>query len=470
MKQKRRIYIAIGCAIALIALVVAAFMLVKKPDDTDVTYPTVSDAAQAYALAIEAHNAQSSVSATISYIKEITIDGQVFRENAQQQLIYQNIGNDMFRASVEETLTTGTHTVKIAETYLDGQCFFTVADVPFQCQLTQEEYLSRYTPLIMIDASLYSYISGIQKNDDTVITFQNPIAPEAWAISEVNTLQQAEGTVYLNAEGQLTKSIYTLSYHTGHANVKYSVSVQLQSTPSDPIQKPKDNKNYTTLSYIDGPRMLEIASGHLMDCGDIQSNYLEQIQCQLFGDLRSTDISIKTDHTDGWFAQVDTIVSMENTGKSGVSSTKKQTEIFQDDRYRVLIDGVEASSAQEVSRNAMLSYCRDILVSTVILPDHITHASVTQTEDSIQIQFDASDAFAELLKSEALNALYQNDTILQDKTYQTEHVSCYLYLDANTLLPVASGYQLKGNYQVDGISYPLIHSTEQTYQLYTPQS
>ena len=470
MKQKRRICIAIGCTIVLIALIVAAFMFKKAPSSVDVTYPTVADALQAYDLAIQTHQAQNSVCATISYIKEITIDGQVFRENAQQQLIYQNIGSNNFCASVTETLTSGTHTVEIVEIYVDGQCFYTVADIPFQCQLTSAEYLDRYTPLVMLDTSIYASITGIQKNKETVLTFQNPTAPEAWAIPETANLLQAEGTAYLNSEGLLTKSIYTINYHTGYANVKYSVSVQLQPAASQTIQKPKNTKNYTTLSYIDGPRMLEIASGHLMDCGDIQSNYSEQIHCQLFGDLRSTDITIKTDHTDGWYAQVDTTVSTENTGKSGVSSTKKQTEIFQKDRYRVLIDGVESSNAQEVSKSAMLSYCRDILVSTVILPDHITHASVEQRENTIQIQFNANDAFAELLKSEALNALYQNDTILQDKVYQTENVSCYLSLDANTLLPVASGYQLKGNYQVDGISYALIHSTEQTYQLYTPQS
>ena len=469
MKQKRKLHIAIGCAIMAIVLVISAFMLMKAPSAADVTYPTVTDTAEAYALAVQAYKTQDSVCATISYVKEITIDGQVFRENGQQQLEYQNISSDAFCAAVTETLTTGTHTVEITETYLDGQCFFTVAGVPFRSQLTQEEYLARFTPLVMIDPSLYSSVTGIQRNEETVLTFQNPTAPEAWAIPESCTLQQAEGTVYLTGDGQLSKSIYTISYNTSQANVKYSVSVQLQSGSSQPITKP-DAKNHTSVAYIDGPRMLEIASGHLMDCGNIQASYSEQIHCQVFGDLRITDITLKTDHTDGWFAQVDTVVSMENTGKSGASSKKQQTEIFQDGTYRALIDGTESSEAQEVSKDAMLSYCRDILVGSIILPDHIANASVTQTPETIQIEFDANDAFADLLKNDALNALYQTNDILQDKAYQTESVICYLHLDAETLLPVASGYKLTGNYQVDGISYPLIHSTDQSYLLYHPQS
>lgn len=470
MKQKRKLYIAIGCAIMAIVLVISAFMLMKAPGAADVTYPTVTDTVEAYDLAVQAHKAQDSMCAIISYVKETTIDGQVFRENGQQHLEYQNIGSDAFCAAITETLTTGTHTVEITETYLDEQCFFTVAGVPFQSQLTQEEYLARFTPLVMIDPSLYSSVTGIQRNGETILSFQNPKAAEAWAIPEACVLQQAEGSVYLTSDGQLAKSIYTISYNASQAHVKYSVSVQLQSGSSQTIAKPANAKNYTSISYMDAPRMLEIASGHLMDCGNIQASYSEQIHCQVFGDLRITDITLKTDHTDGWFAQVDTVVSMENTGKSGASSKKQQTEIFQDGTYRALIDGTESSEIQDVSKEAMLSYCRDILVGSIILPDHIANASVNQTPEMIQIEFDANDAFADLLKADALNALYQTNDILQDKAYQTESVVCYLHLDAETLLPVASGYKLTGNYQVDGISYPLIHSTDQSYLLYHIQS
>lgn len=470
MERKRKIYIAIGCCVALIALVVAVFDIVQNLDKTDASYPPLSDAAALYEHAIAARNAQESISATVSYVKETTIGGEVFRENAQQQLVYRNIGSDEFCGVVTEVLTAGTHTVEITELYTDGQCYSTVAGVPFRCQITPEDYRTRYTPIVPIDPTLYTSVTGIESNEEKIITFQNATAPEGWAIPEECTLQYAEGTAYLDAENQLTKSVYTITYTTGHAFVKLSVSVLLQSASSQSIQAPADADTFTPLQYLDGPRMLEIASGHLMDCGNISATYLEQIHCLLFGDLRTTEISMETNHTNGWFAQVDTTITVENTGKTGTLSTKRQTEIYQNDTYSVRIDDVDSTENQEVTKDAMRSYCQDILVNTIILPEYITGASVTETPSTLQIQFHTNNDFAELLKSEALNSLYQNPAILQDKEYQTQSILCYLYIDKATMLPVASGFQLTGSYQVDNLQYPLTYSAEQTYQLYQAES
>ncbi len=470
MERKRKIYIAIGCCIALVALVIAVFGIVENLDTTDESYLSLSDAAALYDHAVATATAQESINATVSYVKETTIEGEVFRENAQQQLVYQNLGSNQFRGLVTESLTAGTHTVEITELYVDGQCYLTIADVPFRCQLNPEDYRARYTPIVPIDPTIYSTVTGIERNSEKIITFQDATAPESWVIPEGYTLQNAEGTAYLDAENQLKKSVYTVTYTTGHAFVKLSVSVELQPASSQSIQVPTDTKAYTPLTYLDGPRMLEIASGHLMDCGNIRANYLEKIHCQLFGDLRTTKISLDTNHINGWFAQVNTTVTMENTGKTGAISTKQQTEIFENNSYYVRVDHTDSAENQEVSKDAMRSYCQDILVNTVILPEHISEASVTETPSTLEIQFHTTADFAELLKSEALTALYQNPTILQDKEYQTQSVLCYLHVDKATLLPLASGFQLTGNYEVDNLQYPLTYSTEQTYQLFKTES
>lgn len=470
MDRKRKIHIAIGCIIALVALVVAVFIAIQNTDTTNASYPQLSDASSLYDYALTTLDAQQNMSATVSYVKETTIGGEVFRESAQQQVVYQNIGDSDFCGNVTETLTVGTHTVQITELYANGQCYFTVADIPFQCQLTQEDYLARYTPIAPISPTLYASVTGTERNGEKVITFKEPAEPESWAIPANCTLQYAEGKVYLGAENQLTKSIYTIAYNTDTAFVKFSVSVELQQGTSQTIHVPTDVQNYTPLEYMDGPRMLEIASGHLMDCGNISASYAEQIHCQLFGDLRTTQISLQTNHTNGWYAQVDTTVTMENTGKTGTLSTKQQTEIFQNGTYSLRVDHVDSEANQEVSQDAMRSYCRDILVSTVILPEHIAQASVTDTSSTLQIQFDINDDFAQMLKSEALTALYQDPAILQDKEYQTQDILCYLHIDKATLLPVSSGFQLSGNYHVDNLQYPLTYSTEQSYQLYTQES
>lgn len=470
MDRKRKIYIAIGCIIALVALVVAVSIIVQNTETTDASYPQLSDASSIYDNALTALDAQKNINATVSYIKETMIGGQVFRENAQQQVVYQNIGDDNFCSNVTETLTVGTHTVQITELYANGQCYFTVAGVPFQCQLTQEDYLARYTPITPINPTIYASVSGTERNGERVIAFKEPTEPEGWAIPANCTLQQAEGTVYLTAENQLKKSVYTITYTTDTVYVRFSVSVELEPETSQTIQVPADPQAYTPITYMDGPRMLEIASGHLMDCGNISSTYSEQIHCQLFGDLRTTKISLQTNHTNGWFAQVDTTVTMENTGKTGSLSTKQQTEIFQNGTYSIHVDHDDSENNQEVSKDTMRSYCQDILVSTVILPEHIAQASVTEAASTVQIQFYINDDFAQLLKSEALTTLYQDPAILQDKEYQAQDILCYLHIDKTTLLPVASGFQLSGSYHVDNLQYPLTYSIEQTYQLYPQES
>ena len=466
MKRKSKLYIAIGCSIALVALIVAVLGIVRNTDTTDPTYPPLLDAADIYDQAVAEVNAQKSICATVSYIKETTIGAEVFRENSQQQLLYENTGAEEFRSYVTESLTAGTHTVEITELYDDGQCYFTVEGIPFRCQLTPEDYLARYTPITPINPEIYGSIDGIERNGEKVISFRHAAAPEDWAIPESCTLQYAEGTAYLSKEGQLKKSVYIISYTTGNAFVKYSVSVELQLDSTQTIPAPSDIQTYTPVEYIDGPRTLEIASGHLMDCGNIDAAYLEKIHCQLFGDLRTTEISMQTNHTNGWFAQVDTTVTVENTGKTGSISTKHQTEQFQNNTYSVHVDDVDSTENQEVSKNDMRSYCQDILVSTVVLPEYISNVSVTQTQTTLQLQFHTNDDFAQLLKSEALTYLYQNPAILQDKEYHAQTALCYLHIDKSTLLPVASGFQLTGNYTVDDLDYPLTYSADQNYQLY----
>lgn len=461
MKNKHRlIYLGSGLVAVLLLIIIVSCSMGATPE-------SLADADVLYENAVAAVTNASNLSLNITQQKEITVGNETFNETSTQTVTYEGLDSEHLQVAMEETLQAGSHTVTITELYADGVGFFTVEEGRFTFSANRDEYLARYTPAVLLDTSLYSSITGTRAKGIACITFAQPSGFEPWLDIENAELISAVGTAYIDKAGQLTESRYELTYTQGNAYIRQSITVEPVDALHSPIQIPEDTSAYTPISDPNILRLLEIACGHLLEATSVTSTYTDTILCHAFGDQRSQSIVINAVSADQLDAQVDTSVSLSNSGKLGSASTVSKTERFSNGIYTVVVNDGEETAKSDIDAAAMHSYCQDILVGTMALPQYITGASVTETEDTYQIRFTASEDFGQLLQKEACLTLYQDADILskQAQSYRTDSVLCYLTLHKSTYLPVASGFHYVGIYTIDALPYPLEFRADQQYRL-----
>ena len=465
MKKQLRMAAVIGGAILLLTVVVVSILSNSPPSDGNSTYPTVADADLLYNNAADIVKTAQNISLEISQTKEIIADSENFKEQSLQSVRYEALGTDRMRGAVEETISIGSHDIKISEIYADSTGYFTVAGSSFRGSISPEAYQKRYAPAVPLSAELYGSITGVDAGDTTIITFTQSTDIEPWIAEAGAQSICADGTAYINKSGQLTKSVYSVQYALEGTNIRYTVTVEIDYADPAPIQIPENAASYTQIAYLDGPRMLEKACGYLLEATSITANYSDRISCEAFGDERTQTITLNMTDTADWSAQMDTELTLMNSSKAGVVSTLLQTEYFIDNTYTITVNGGEPTPNTDIDAAAMREYCQDLLVGTIMLPKYITDANITETEHAYHIAFSASEEFAQILRAEACTTLYQSSDILtqQSQSYTTDTISCYLTLDKTTGLPTASGFQYLGTYTLDALPYRLQYQADQHY-------
>lgn len=467
--MKKRFFI-VGIAAAasiLLALIGALILGSNSNNERPSALSPVSNAAEIYANAISAVSSAEDTALAVTKVRQTVLGNDIFTENARQTVSYRGYGSETLRAAIDETLTIGGHTVKSSEIFADGTAYVTVNSSNFSGQLSAAEYQSRLVPAALLDAALYENVRGFDNGQTYLILFDNPTAGENWAAEAGSEFLGARGAALVSHDGQLVQSVYAITFTRGGATVHLTVTAQAASSKIS-LDVPAEISQYAPITYLDGPRMLERASGYLMEANNLSASYSERIYCQAFGDERNRSLSLYTALLDNeWSARVDTETVLTNTGRTGDVVTHIHNELFINGGYTIRVDNGEATSKPEVDIETMHDYCKDQLVSTIMLPQDITDATYTETEDSLLISFSASESFAGLVSSNACQTLYQNPELLNElaEANTTDVLRGYLELDKNTGLPLGSGVDYSGIYTVEGLPYQLQFKADQTYDI-----
>lgn len=463
MENRRRFILCTCIVLVLLTAIVAVCIAENSDEPVTLRKPTA-----VYQEAVNRLNGQENIQLHISYDKSTAMGTQIFRERSQQTLTYEGLGTDEMKGYMEQELLIGEYPVSITELFSDGTGYFTVDGNGFQGSMTQEEYMARYIPAATVSPELYAKVQGTSTKKEAVIRFTYGAAAESWAAKSGMKDIASEAIVYLDTDGNLTKTEYLLSYVLQDAKISITATVEIQQP--EQITLPDNLENYTPVAYLDGPRELEIACGHLLTANCATAAYTDTISCEAFGDIRKQSIDVSTCSTDAWNARVDTKVTLENNSKQGIAATTQKTETFENNTYTVQIDGGSPTTG-DVSAKDMQSYCHDILVATIMLPDHITDAKVSQTDNAYHIEYTGNEDFAKMLSDEACVTLYQKaDTLTMiAQSYDTNSVSCYLTVDKVTGLPTASGFSYDGTYIISDLPYKLSYQADQSYDLLTEE-
>ena len=465
--MKRRLWIVFAAAVAAVLFLIVGLLIL--PSEKNQYAPgqpmnVISNPMQVYEDAVCNAASASDYSLTATRSK-LTISGQnLYKEQSNIRTDVSGWGTESLQAFHEETITYGQQITQYTETFTDGNVYVRIGDGLFRSEISADDYAKRLLPQQIIDPQLYTSVVGFASNEETRIIFEQSLAPEAWAIPENTQFIDGKAVVRIDAEGKLIESLYTATYKASGATVHIAVSTQGQQAAAPVI--PEDISQAVYLDHPDSLKLLEQASGYLIQASNIHATYRERIYCQAFGDQRTQESIIEITSLPTWSARVNTEVISTNTGHVGEISKHTHNEQFTDGKYSLSIDGREPESNDTIDHTAMEKYCQNLLLSAIILPEHITAAHRTEQDSTVRIQYSASEAFARSIAANCCQTLYEKPELLDQLTenYQTSTVECYLDVDPATGVPTGAGILYEGIYTIDAIPYQLQFQADQTFE------
>ena len=451
-----------------IALLAVVFMFVAGHFILTVNPPVrqIDNAAEVYNNAVLPISSADDLVFSVSKTRKTTVEGNVFTEHTQQTVNCIGLSSANPQISTKETSSIGTHGVSISEHYNDGTAYVQVGDGLFSCAMRFEDYVVRLSPAVVLNANLYESITGTYDGSSYTINFKHPTAPEQWMPKAESGFLDAWGTAHISHDGKLTQSIYNIKYTQGDALIDLTVIVEpIANAPE--IDQPEDISLYKPITYFDGPRTLERATGYLLQAENVSAYYSDRIYFQAFGEERTQQITLHCSSSDSYSALMDTRISLSNEIHSDQSFSNTKTELFTDDQYRISENGSNFTANGDITADDMSTYCQNLLVTTVMLPQYIADAEILETESTLRISFSATEDFAQVISSNACQTMYQKPELLTElaQSNTTQALDCYLEIDKNTGFPVASGIDYTGTYSVEDISYQLCFRAEQTYDI-----
>lgn len=464
--MKKRFQIIAAVAVAAVLMFLVGFLILPESGKKNKPPVPIDNAKQLYTDAMSAASNTQDMKLNISKTQEMTIGTEVFLEISQQQLNCSGLGTENVRVSTNETLMIDDFNVSFTEAFSDNTGYVCINDRCFSSSISSEDYLKRFAPAVLLDPTVYGSVTGMDNGEQYIISFSQPHDAESWALSKEDTFVDASGTAYISHEGHLAKSIYDLIYDRGNTQIRLTYIVDI-TLSSGEVTMPNEAASAAPIDYLDGPRMLERASGYLLQAKNVSAYYKDNIYFQAFGDARTQDITLHTATGDSWSALVQTMTILKNDSRVGQDSQLKKTELFTDNSYRVSTDDAAAIVNDDVTADDMRNYCQNLLVGTIMLPEHISGAQITETEKAIRIQYSANDAFAILISSNACHLLYQEPELLNDlaQSRTTDKLECYLELDRITGLPMSSGITYSGAHNIEGLPYSLSYQADQIYNI-----
>lgn len=457
MKSLRKLFAVLLC----LSIVFSLAACQTKPADnttepsTESTEPSGSEpdtptAAEVYDNAKAALDSAVALEMVVTAAEIKTFAGERYEQTTSQTITLTGCGTDSFKSYVTENITQGEVSFSSTEFYDGSTVYMDFEDTLYCSDMAAEEYTERLLPFALLDSSLYGNITA----EGNTLTFSDPTVGESWAIYETAVLTDATGTATLSADGTLTSTAYTASYRYGAVGMEISVTVDVAVPENTDLSAhaPADPKAYTTLKYIDAPKMAEMAIAMVTDTNTAvatNSSYLYDEYNDQYLDIISSVATLGP--TDQLMAKLET--STEYGKGNNEPRTETQSIIFR--------DGV-SSNGSMTAEDVREFY---LLQLTDILPkgNQLAKASITNTGSLLLLEMEAGDSYTQDMYDELLSSLLSD--IETDTQYKIIDADIILSIDIYTGFPVFFSLEYKGRQTVDGEKYTITFSTEISYEL-----
>lgn len=434
----------------------------NQPHDTtpSQTEPTLSPALSAYNQARSAVDSADALSLRISISKTTAVGGEVFTEETSQTLRQTRDDAGNLLSTSQETVSYNNYSTGYDEVYWKDTLFVVVDDSDrFRSPMTPEEYAQRSIPAVLLDASLYGEIT----QEGNTLIFGQASAGETWAMPEGAELLDATGTALLSDSGELQKTVYSLIYNYGSAEITLKVEVYVTLEPVT-VEQPEDPDSYTELEHLDAVKVAEAALGYLSESKTVSLSSLESVMSQAAGFIHNQSRITNTWGTgDEFQAKIEySSFMMDATGEQKY----EMEELFRDGIYTATQDNGEPQTMSQVNAAMMEEYCADFRTGGLVTYEYWKDVTISDLGSLYLLELTYNDAFGEQMQDTLCTNYFGNADLLNDlaSDYRNESLTGYLSIDKYTGLPAAAGYYYEGVHTIEGGEYILSYQEDRSIE------
>lgn len=411
------------------------------------TLPLVTDI---YAEAVEALG--ENVTAKVTVTRDMTVGNSQFQDAQELSITYIGLGSDQLAARVKSKTTYSGYDSEVSELYQSGVVYTSYWSGKFSQEMPQEDFLARYMPAVLLDASLYETVTM----DSDTITFADATALESWLEGE---LISATGTATVT-DGVVTQFTYDAVYKLGASQQTISVTQTLSPAASTTMPEIQAEE-YIAVESVDAIALLEQTYGYLCYAQDVSFRTTEQVLSHAAAYTYGIQTSIDTWCSgDSPMIQVEQDISDMNysTNQSYDSNIK---EVFRDGKYTRTQDD-ERPTTDAVTLAVMTNYAREMMIENVLSPEFIKTATVTALNGAYLAEFTLTDTFGNGVCAEVCEVIFGDATLLNKAAskYENKELTYYVAVDMYSGLPTGMGYYYEGIHTLDGLEYPLTRQVD----------
>lgn len=468
-----------------IAMILSLVGCTQKPAEsttpsTQPPAPTEPPADEVYAQAREALESAVDISLELLITTYTTVNEDEFSEQSVQTLTYQGIGTENAVIAMDEVIDFSVHsadeendeeddedsTITYKEIWSQGTVYAELQDTYRYCgSVDAEAAVSRYTPVVLLNAELYGSISSEISAGSTTITFAEPTAAESWAIPEEGELVEASGTAIISAEGVMEEMNYTVTYIYGPAEVTLEVHSKPMDTPKD-VAAPANPDAYTTVTCVDALRMSMSVPAMLLQADTVTTSGMESMFCQAAGVLRNQSTAINlSGRKEATKAKVDIGIYFKDYS-SGQIQELDQEETFINGKLTTVVNDGLPSTQSGISWEEVRRYTAQQMLSGILDMDYWEEVTATDMGSVYFLEYQLNDNFGNTIQNSICNMLWNDPSFLYSlaSKYENAELNGYLSVDKYTGLPVAAGYYYKGIHTIEGQDYELTLQYDQSIE------
>ncbi len=429
---------------------------------TQSTAPTESLVLSPYQTAADLLSQKENLEMTVERQDVMVVNGQEFTSSSKQKLCYLGLGTDSFSASVTQTNFYGTYRSDMAELYADGTAYVTVYESNFSSKMTQEDYLSRYLPVLLLDESLYE---SCTQNGST-LSFEGAERLEHWLQPEAELLS-ASATATIGRFGSLDAVTYEATYRLLGAEITTQISVQYWNPTQTEIAAPTELDCYTELDFLDGPMLLERAYGYLLSADCVSSSSMEMTVMQATGLSATYQVGVNTSYATGSLAALVTRSQYTNDSAYGQVYEYAQEERFEHGKYTSSENGGEAQEDTSITTLVMNEYIDNILTDNLLDCGFFTTSTCTDLGSLLLLEFNCNKEFGQIINENICETYYEDPYMLDNMStnFRTVKARYYVGIDKYLGLPTALGIYFEGKHIINGRPYLLVFQADQAVNL-----
>ena len=323
-----------------------------------------------------------------------------------------------------------------------------------------ESYSHTLMPAILLDPAKYG-TAGLGKTA-LELEFSGATEPEAWLeLPEEAVLEEASGTVSLNAKGSLAAMTYRISYTLNQVPTTRSYAVTYKSLPAD-FQADMPDSSQALEVLAEDLRVMEWMNQ--ADFGFYTRSLSAQLSQYVFTQAGGAEIS-KTQQLAWTGADQEDMLLLEDISQT-VNTTTGSAEntaryLYQDGALTVTLDDQQPTAA-EADAEALTQAERDFIAQFLFYPENCTEISLLDQGAAWLIKYTLNEDSGAYLSNLTQGSIYEDDTLLDQLAagYRTETAAGFLSLEKETLFPINCGVDYQGYHKIEGQEWLLVQVTE----------